>query len=277
MVRQHHLPPSTPLQSCLMGRYSILKMDFIHLHVPRPLKKARVEPSDKEEAVQGHVQDLPQKTNPQVPDLPPYVLDLPHHVPDLPPYVSDPPTSPHQNTYPDTVTKTSNVPTQVTRPKADQQWRATVHPSPPVAQLAPPSREEFNSYRLNQLEATMLQAQRTSLIESKISRSGCFFQLDLPPISSYEQYRQLPLGACLPEQAQMVQPGNFNLVKPQAEEDEAGEEVCFCGLQPVQNTIKAPGSDNGRTFLSCIRKNEDDQCSYFKWVKVLPQKVIIFN
>ena len=47
-------------------------------------------------------------------------------------------------------------------------------------------------------------------------------------------------------------------------------------LQLVQNTVKAPRSYNERTFLSCIMKKEDAHCSYFKWVKFLPQKVRIF-
>ena len=77
------------------------------------------------------VAEVPKKTNPHVPDLPPYyVLDLPPHDSDPPPRVSGPPhvadlrSSPHQNIYPGPIIKTNTVSTQITRPKADQQRRA---------------------------------------------------------------------------------------------------------------------------------------------------------
>ena len=69
------------------------------------------------------------KTNPHVPDLPPYVLDLPHHgsdppprlsgppyVPDLPPHVADLPTSPIRTLIQALLSRP--VPVQMTRPRA---------------------------------------------------------------------------------------------------------------------------------------------------------------
>jgi len=81
------------------------------------------------------VAEVPKKTNPHVPDLPPYVLDLPPHgsdppprvsgppyVPDLPPHVADLPTSTIRTLIQALLSRP--VPTQMTRPKADQQRRA---------------------------------------------------------------------------------------------------------------------------------------------------------
>ena len=61
------------------------------------------------------VAEVPKKTNPHVPDLPPYyVLDLPPHDSDPPPRVSGPPY------VADLPPHVADLPTQMTRPKADQ-------------------------------------------------------------------------------------------------------------------------------------------------------------
>ena len=54
----------------------------------------------------------------------------------------------------------------------------------PYSQSVPsvPSMEQFNNHRLNVLEMNFLQSQRTSLLESKMNRRDCYFDLQLPPI-----------------------------------------------------------------------------------------------
>jgi hypothetical protein len=48
---------------------------------------------------------------------------------------------------------------------------------------AGPTRDEFMNYRLNMLESSFIQSQRTSLLESRMTE--CNFKLDLPSLSDY--------------------------------------------------------------------------------------------
>ena len=154
-------------------------------------------------------------------------------------------------------------------------FQSPSHLQPPSFQalphLQPPSRDEFNNHRLNILEVSFLQSQRTSLLESKVNQQ-CNFHLDLPSLSEYEK---LPLEK-VTRAAQVSSTYNkqsphrsFLIHQMQPAKD---EEVCHCGLIPVLHTIQATGADFGRQFFSCIQK-EDQQCSYFKWKKVIPKKV----
>lgn len=135
--------------------------------------------------------------------------------------------------------------------------------------LLPPSREEFNNHRLNILEVSFLQSQRTGLLEAKISQQSNF-NLDLPSIS---EYLKLPMEACrsapFSSASNKEIPGGSSSDQLQPEEDDY---VCHCGLLPVLHTIQAAGTDFGRQFFSCIQK-EEQQCSFFKWKKVIPKKV----
>ena len=140
--------------------------------------------------------------------------------------------------------------------------------------LLPPSREEFNNHRLNILEVSFLQSQRTSLLESKISQQ-CNFKLDLPSITEYEKLPVEASGSAQVSIASIKQlpGGSFSTHQLQLKKDiEDDDDVCHCGLLPVLHTIQAAGADFGRQFFSCIQK-EDEQCSFFKWKKVIPQKV----
>ena len=119
--------------------------------------------------------------------------------------------------------------------------------------LLPPSREEFNNHRLNILEVSFLQSQRTGLLEAKISQQSNF-NLDLPSIS---EYLKLPMEACrsapFSSASNKEIPGGSSSDQLQREEDDY---VCHCGLLPVLHTIQAAGADFGRQFFSCIQKEE---------------------
>lgn len=125
-----------------------------------------------------------------------------------------------------------------------------------------PSREEFNNHRLTQLEQSFLLSQRTSLIEAKLShQQQCNFTLELPNITQAE-YRALPMRG-------MVQ----SLKLASAAVPGSQEDFCHCGLKPAVQIILAAGPNNGRRFLRCIQK-EEQQCSFFQWILT---KVIHFS
>jgi hypothetical protein len=176
----------------------------------------------------------------------------------------------HPNIAPPYMQPVQSLPSQPMQPSMSNISQPCVAPNSCSFQspIAPPSRDEFNNHRLNMLESSFLQSQRTSLLESKLS-SRCNFDLALPSLEDYHRLPMEPVRAELP-----FRPS----VKGQGFGDKAGEgeEVCYCGLVPVTHEVKAPGSDFGRKFLSCIQK-EVNQCSFFKWIKKETKKVDIIS
>ena len=94
------------------------------------------------------------------------------------------------------------------------------------------SREEFNSSRLTNLETSFLLSQKTGMLEAKLERFEGKANFDLwPPICT-----------------------------------DVLDTTCFCGFQPAKHMVRALTQDYGKQFISCPLKNEEEKCSFFKWV-----------